>query len=126
MEITEAAVEPKTYFSRSGALTFWTGSPKRFLGEDGFSRVDDGKIVQFQIQPDGYGRFVTDDPERIEACEKRIREQGDIFDTAEYFKRVTPAEQQVVAKDRVIESQNALIQDLQRRLNAKEKASSQK
>ena len=105
----------RTFYSKSAAFTCWATPSKRVFGDNGVTQVIDGKSVSFTPQADGFGRFVTDDPEVIAYLEKRSAEVGDVFDGAEYQRRTTPLDVQVAQQQRELTEQNRLIEDLRRR-----------
>lgn len=133
-QATGQAVQPQAFYSQRGALTFYApvelgsrATVKRIFGSSGLTEMIEGPMIQFHPQADGFGMYVTSDPVEIAALEDRKATVGDIFDGAEYSRRTTPADVQVQQAQRQIESQNVLIQDLQKRLNkAQERQSSQK
>lgn len=109
----------RTFYSKSGSLTFWAGKPTRIF-EEGVSKVLDPPQIQFSRLADGFGVFTTDDPVLIEALEKRAREAGDVFDGGEYQKRTTPADVRIEQQEREIEEQNRLITSLRAQVAQRE------
>lgn len=97
------------------------------------SKIKTGeKIIQFSprmtgpglsraggVRYDGFGTYVTSDPELIAYLSKREVEVGDVFGPERYRELVTPVEQKMADKDRTIEDQNRLIADLKAKLGDK-------
>ncbi|HUT24221.1 MAG TPA: hypothetical protein VM492_07775 [Sumerlaeia bacterium] len=104
----------RTFYSKSAAFTCWATSPKRVFDDAGMSKVLDGKQINFTPQADGFGRFVTDDPEMIAYLDQRMKEVGDIFDGAEYQRRTTPPDVRIAQQERELTENNRLIEQLRR------------
>ncbi len=113
MERTATVNKTETFYSASAGLTFYPKPSERVI-EGGSSKVVDPNPVQFNPIGDGFGRFVTNKPELIEALKRRLKTVGDVFRGDEYIKRTTPAEIQVSEAMRVIKTKNRLIADLER------------
>ena len=105
----------RTFYSSSAAFTCWATPPKRIFDDTGVSKVLDGKQINFTPQADGFGRFVTDDPDMIAYLDKRMTEIGDIFDGAEYQRRTTPPDVRIAQQERELTESNRLIEELRRR-----------
>lgn len=105
----------KTYYSAAGSLIVNISVGQRIL-ENGQSKVINQKVAEFNRQPDGYGKLDTSDPEIIDVLDRRMKEQADVFDVVEYFRRVTPLEVQLrealADKARAIEETNRLAAKL--------------
>ncbi len=79
---------------------------------DGAVKQIDSKIVEFQPQGDGYGRYITYDPEEIAVLETKYQ----VINAHQYQELSIPAEQrlQIERQDKVrtITENNRLLQDL--------------
>ena len=109
------ATPVRTFYSRAAHLNFYAGRPKR-IESDGQKQVEDGKMVQFNPVGDGWGIFITEDPELIQACERR----GDVVEPEVYNRESIPAEQRAQMAEgrlssvqRELEEKNRLIEKLE-------------
>jgi len=111
-------VNPFVAFYSTAANMIIQARKGRRVFEDGESKVIDPLIIEFNPQRDGFGRFVTDDPESIEYLRKRMATLGDVVDTEEYNRRITPVEiRERMLKDenkRLIEDRNRLLEELEK------------
>ena len=122
ISVVQEAVAPKHYFSQAGGLTinFRPGhydvvdGKKVFIGDRHIAFTPIGNV-------EAYGHYVTSDPEEIAFLESRIVNQGDVFDATEYNKRVIPPEVQLQDAQRVIDSQNKLLEQLKVQLAERER-----
>jgi len=119
----------RTFYSKSAAFVCWATSPTRVFDDTGMSKVLDGKQINFTPQADGFGRFVTDDPEMIAYLDQRTKEIGDVFDGGEYQRRTTPPDVRIAQQERELTESNRLIDELRRRnseLEAGQRSASKK
>ncbi len=120
--------EQKTYYSESAglAITINPGDVKNMEGV--LKRVGD-KYVRFaplgrkfkRTNPStgrqetfDIGMLTTSDPEVIESLDRRMAEVGDIFDAAEFERRVTPVEIQMANLQRELTRTQGELQEVLR------------
>lgn len=114
------SIEPKTFYSSAGALIVNINTGHRITEGNGISKVVGQKIAEFMPQNDGFGKLTSRDPEVIAMLEARIAAgAGDVFDEAEYQRRITPAEIQLAMmkdeRDRLVTDRNRLLAQLAER-----------
>jgi len=106
----------KIYYSKHKYLVFPAGPSQRII-QNGMAVTLDAPEIAFSPvgsvdNPDGWGQFNTSDPVKIEACERRIKEQGDIFGPEEFNKRLKPAGERMVDAEAGLASMTAENQRL--------------
>lgn len=73
-----------------------------------------GIFAQFTpVGGSGFGSFWTDDPDAIRLMDERVKKVGDVFDAAEYQRRIVPPEKRAEMLERELTQANALIAKLQ-------------
>jgi hypothetical protein len=82
---SQATTEPVMFFSRSAHFTLQVKKPRRIM-QDGQATLVDEKIIEFSPQSDGYGRYVTNDPEVIAALERN----ANVLSAQRYQEETTP------------------------------------
>ena len=109
--MSEAAVaEKRVFYSRSGHLSIQVNPGQHMVqgGQLSTERVGQ-KIVAFGPMGDGFGQYVTNDPEVIAYLEGH----PDVFGPAEYTRQTTPPNIQIEQLRRELEQRNRLIEKLQ-------------
>jgi hypothetical protein len=109
MTETQTQTEPVVFYSRSGHFILQVKKPRRIM-QDGQATLVDEKIIEFSPQGDGYGRFVTNDPEVISALEKN----PNVLTPQRYQEETTPPEVRFQMerdeKTRLLTSNNDLLE----------------
>jgi hypothetical protein len=107
----DTLTEPRVFYSKSANFSCVI-KPARQVMLDGAVKQIDSKIVEFQPQGDGYGRYITYDPEEIAVLETKYQ----VINAHQYQELSIPAEQrlQIERQDKVrtITENNRLMQDL--------------
>lgn len=106
----------QVFFSRSESLVMHVNCGTQIMQGGQIGRVGE-KIIEFYPNGDGYGRLATNDPEVIAFLHKRAAVEQDVYDLAEYTRRVIPPEVQLTLLQtehaRVVEERNELLARLQ-------------
>lgn len=122
ISVVEEKVEPKSFFSPSAGLTLNYKPGHHAIVDGKMTFINDKHIAFVPLgSADAYGHYRTNDPDEIAYLEKRIVECGDVFDSAEYNKRIVPTNVQFQDAQRTIEIQNKLIEKLKAQQDERER-----
>jgi len=111
--MSEQAREGKFYYSQAQHLCLSLRHDHReLIGSE--SVLTGGKMAQFTPCGAGFGSFFTDDPETIKLLDERVAKVCDVFDAAEYQKRLIPPDKRADMLERELKQANDLIAQLQK------------
>lgn len=116
MSEVQAPTQPQVFYSRSANLILHSNVGRQAMQDGHVVRLDE-KMIEFTATGDGFGRYVTTDPEEIAYLERQMIAGGDVFDASEYNRRTTPPEVQLRIMqgehERLLRDHNRLLAELQ-------------